>query len=65
MKDLWKQREDKIEKAGGGAWHRKADGKMIEVDVTFYPKTKLWIEDPTRRQITIQELERDYARLQV
>ena len=43
----------------------KSDGKVFVVDVTFYPKTKLWIEDPHRRQITTEELERDYARLQI
>ncbi len=64
-RELRRKRDQMIEKAGGGMWRNKATDEWCHVDVTFYPRTKLWItEKGERRETTRSELEKDYAQLE-
>lgn len=62
---LRRERDRRAEAAGEGAYRKTADGQWYHVTATFYPKTKLWIEDPKRREITKEELARDFTTLQL
>lgn len=62
---LTRQRERKADEAGENSYFKKSDGKWYFVEATFYPKTKLWISDPKRREITKEELARDFETLKL
>jgi hypothetical protein len=65
-RNLLKEREEKAFNAGGGVWFRKSDYLQVFVEVYFYPKLKLMLNDGGGRcQISKEELERDYERLKV
>jgi hypothetical protein len=65
-KEMLCKRDRDAEALGEGSWRSKASGKWCVVDVTFYPKTKLWIkENGKRREITRAELDRDYEPLKI
>ncbi len=59
--------EEKADKAGGGVWFSKEKPvRQIIVEVSFYPKTKLWrMDDGKRVPITKAELDANYQRLAV
>jgi hypothetical protein len=61
-----RKRDRMAEEAGEGMWRNKSTGEWCKTDVTFYPTQKLWItEQNARRQITLDELQRDYATLEL
>ncbi len=63
---LRKKRDRDAEALGEGAWRNRMSGEWCRVDVTFYPKPKLWItEKGERREVTRAELEKDYATLEL
>jgi hypothetical protein len=65
-KDPRRERDEKAYKAGGGAWFRNSDFTQVVVEVSFYPRLKLWlIENGERRQITKDELTQNYSRLRL
>lgn len=66
-KRLERMRVKLAEAAGEGSYLSPTTGEWCQVDVTFYPKEKLWItEGGKRRQTSKEELKRQgYRQLQV
>ncbi len=60
------QRNAKAARLGEGTYFRKRDRAECPVDVTFYPRTQLWItEDGVRRKTTSDELRLGFDRLKL
>lgn len=65
-KQLEREREAKAEALGQGSWLNPTTMEWCVTDVTFYPKTKLWItEQGKRREITLLELKANYKKLEL
>lgn len=60
------QRDHKARSVGEGTYFRKRDHAECAVDVTFYPRTQLWItEDGKRRATSAAELAEGFDRLKL
>lgn len=61
-----KRRNAKAHAAGEGTWVHKTTLKAVRCEVSFYPKTKLWLMVGDKRTVTtMAEMSRDYDRFQV
>lgn len=61
-----KRRDAKAHIAGEGTWIHKTTHEAVRCEVSFYPKTKLWLMAGERRTATtMEEMSRHYDRFVV